>query len=103
MGNDASTQMMQDVIGRLSRIEIILETLSRRPSVKEFYTTDEVSAIMGKAPFTVREWCRQGRVRASKRESGRGHSKEWIVSHEELMRLQTEGLLPDADPYRHVR
>jgi hypothetical protein len=33
-------------------------------------------------------------VYASKRACGRGHAKEWIISHEELTRIQNEGLLP---------
>jgi hypothetical protein len=94
---------IQEVMGRLERIETILEILSRQRTVKEFYTTEEIATIMGKAPFTVREWCRQGRVVASKRDSGRGTFKEWIVSHDELMRLQSQGLLPLRSPYRHLR
>jgi len=57
-------------------------------------TTHEVAKVVGKAEFTVREWCRLGRVAASKRACGRGKFQEWIVSHEELTRLRNEGLLP---------
>jgi len=55
---------------------------------------------LGKAEFTVREWCRQGRVEAGKRPCGRGRSREWTVSHKELTRLRNEGLLPL--PYRRL-
>jgi predicted site-specific integrase-resolvase len=61
---------------------------------KEWFSTDEVAAALGKAPFTVREWCRHRRIRAKKRKSGRGNAKEWMISADELKRVQDEGLLP---------
>ena len=64
--------------------------------MKEWYSTAEVAAILGRAEFTVREWCRLGRVRAEKKKCGRGPASEWIVSHEELTRVRNEGLLPDV-------
>lgn len=84
---------------RLSRTESLIQEVhgflkNQRPT-KEWYTVKELTEILGKAEFTVREWCRLGRVNASKRECGRGNSQEWIVSHEELTRLQNEGLLPE--------
>lgn len=88
---------------RLQRIESALDRLLQQKTVKEWYTTEEVAAIVNKAPFTVREWCRHSRIHATKRDCGRGKTKEWIVSHEELMRLQVEGLLPERNVYRHVR
>lgn len=92
-----------ELIGRLMRIEAALERLLQQKTVKEWYTTDEVASIVHKAPFTVREWCRHGRINAAKRLCGRGKAKEWIVSHAELQRLQTEGLLADPTGYRHIR
>lgn len=95
--------LLSELLGRLSRIEIALGELLRQKTVKDWYTTEEVAVVLGKAPFTVREWCRHRRVHATKRDCGRGNSKEWIISREELMRIQTEGLLPEETPYRHVR
>ena len=79
---------------RLERIEQMLAALVEQKAIKDWYTTAEVGDILEKSEYTVREWCRQGRVRAAKRAAGRGRSKEWIVSHEELMRLKNQGLLP---------
>lgn len=61
---------------------------------KEWYSINEAAAALGKTPYTVREWARYGRINASKRASGRGRSKEWMVSHDELTRIRNEGLLP---------
>jgi len=92
-----------DLAQRLDRIEQMLQSIIEQRTIKDWYTTAEVAKILGKAEFTVREWCRLGRVRAEKKKCGRGASSEWIVSHEELTRVRNEGLLPEANPYRHVK
>ena len=78
---------------RLERIEESLRLLLKERITKKYYSTSDVAKILGKAEFTVREWCRNFRVKAEKRSCGRGHSKEWMISHEELERIQAEGLL----------
>ncbi len=62
--------------------------------VRDFYSTEQAAQFLGRANWTVREWCRLGRVHAEKRHSGRGRSQEWVISHAELLRIQKEGLLP---------
>jgi hypothetical protein len=99
---DGSIERIDEVLARLERIEAAVEALVSQKTVKEWYTTVEVAAIQGKAPFTVREWCRLGRVHAEKRDSGRGTTLEWIISHDELQRLRNHGLLP-IPQYRHYR
>jgi predicted site-specific integrase-resolvase len=79
---------------KLERIESLLALLVERQQTKEWYTTEELARLLGKAEFTVREWCRLGRIRAVKRQSGRGAYSAWVISHEELLRYQREGLLP---------
>ena len=88
---------MQDILilERLERIENALSVLVELRTVKDFYSTDEVAAILGKAEFTVREWCRRHRIHAQKRRSGRGKHQSWTIAHEELQRIQREGLLPE--------
>lgn len=78
----------------LARIEAKLDALAEKRAVQEFYSTADVARILGKAEWTVREWCRLGRVHAEKRACGRGSSREWMVSHDELQRIQSQGLLP---------
>ncbi len=79
---------------RLKKIEEALAVLVGRQVVKEWYTTVEVAKAIEKAEYTVREWCRLGRIRAKKKPCGRGKGGEWLVSHNELIRLRNEGLLP---------
>ncbi|MFO0840971.1 MAG: helix-turn-helix domain-containing protein [Gemmataceae bacterium] len=84
----------EDLALRLGRIEEMLTTLVEQRAVKDWYTVGEFSAIVKKAEFTIREYCRGGRIRA-KKASGRGRgSGEWLISHEELQRFRNEGPLP---------
>lgn len=91
-------EAMSELGERLGRIEGKLDKLAELVSVKnvtkEYYTTTEVAALMDREIYTVREWCRLGRVNAEKSPSGRGVDQEWRVAHAELVRLQNEGLLP---------
>ena len=84
----------QELDLRLQRIETALQTLLQQRVVRNFYSTADAAQLLGKAEFTVREWCRRGRVQAVKRACGRGSSLEWMIPHSELERLQAEGLLP---------
>ena len=88
--NDILTQLND----RLSRIEIALSD-GREPAFqKEWYSVAEAAEILGKSPFTVREWCRLDRINSMKRPCGRGNSSEWMISHREIERIQNKGLLP---------
>ena len=98
-----TTNEITAILDRLDRIESTLSVLAEQRTIKEWYTTAEIAKLLCKAEFTVREWCRLGRVRAQKKKCGRGVASEWIISHEELTRVRNEGLLPEVNPYRHVR
>lgn len=84
---------------RFERIEAMLANLKSQQPAKSCYTPAEFAAIAGKAEFTVREWCRLRRIHAEKRACGRGDSKEWMISHEELQRYLNNGLLPRPTRY----
>ena len=88
---------LQAIRSQLDRIEAELADLVRTRTVKDLYTVAEVARRLGKAEFTVRQWCRLGRVRAQKRACGRGPTQEWVIPHLELVRLENEGLLPLAE------
>ena len=79
---------------RLTRIEELLTRLVDTKTQKEYYSTSEVARLLSRAEFTVREWARNGRIWAEKRQCGRGNTKEWMISHVEVERIQNEGLLP---------
>jgi hypothetical protein len=85
---------MMTIEERLEKIETMLVVLVERQMVKEWYSVEELAQLLGKAEFTVREWCRLGRIHAEKRLSGRGAFPAWCISHEEFLRYQREGLLP---------
>lgn len=89
---------LRKVTERLSAIEAALDVLVHQKTVKDWYTTAEVAELLDKAEFTVREWCRHGRLAAEKRLSGRGPHPAWVVSHQELLRYRREGLLPIRTP-----
>ena len=92
-GQQEQIDQLQHLVRELSGL------ISAKKTVKESYTTMEVAAILGKKPYTVREWCRLQRVAASKAMCGRGCEEEWRISHEELERIQNEGLLPVPERY----
>jgi hypothetical protein len=79
---------------KLDRIEAMLAVLINRQAVREWYTTHEYAQAIGMAEFTVREYCRRGRLNAEKRASGRGAFRQWVLSHAELERYRRNGLLP---------
>lgn len=81
------------VCERLDRIEDLLRRLTQERVAQKSYSTADVAKLLDKSEFTVREWCRHQRIHAEKRPCGRGNSQEWMISHEELLRIQAEGLL----------
>jgi transposase len=83
---------------RLTNIEAMLAVLVERQIVREWHTTEQVAQLLGRAEYTVREWCRNGRVNAEKRMSGRGKYPAWVLSKAEILRIQREGLLPCRRP-----
>jgi hypothetical protein len=85
---------LDELFERLSAIEQALQLLVQRETAREWYTTEQFAQLAGKAEFTVREWCRYGRLNAKKQLSGRGAFPAWVISHQELLRYQREGLLP---------
>jgi hypothetical protein len=76
---------------KLNKIEAMLVLLVEGQS-REWYTTQEFARTVGKAEITIREHCRLGRLRAEKRQSGRGAYPQWVISHAELEYYRRNGL-----------
>ena len=79
---------------KLDNIFALLTVLVERQTVREWYSVEEFARIVGRSEFTCREYCRHGRIRAEKKDSGRGAYAAWAISHVELLRFQKEGLRP---------
>jgi excisionase family DNA binding protein len=90
----ALADQLDTLAARLDRIESALQALVERQRVRDYYTTEEAAKALGRSEYTVREWCRLGRIHAEKKGSGRGKYQSWVVCHDELLRVQREGLLP---------
>jgi hypothetical protein len=84
-------ESLSELDARISQLSGQLKPVSAR---KEWYSIAELATELGKAEFTVREWCRLKRINAHKRECGRGGKREWMIAEKELERIRNKGLLP---------
>jgi Helix-turn-helix domain len=83
---------LTEVCERLDELRAII-TAHLPGILQSWYGTAETAKQLGKSEYTVREWCRLGRINAQKRISGRGKHASWVISHDELQRICREGLL----------
>jgi hypothetical protein len=95
---NADENKIEEMNHRLTRIEASLELLVREKLTRDWYTTAEIARILDRSEFTVREYCRHGRIKAHKKDSGRGSYASWVISHGELLRFQKDGLIPIQKP-----
>ena len=91
------------ILKELKEVKAMLAVLVERQQVREWYSVEEFARIVGRAEYTCREWARQGRIRAEKKDSGRGAHASWSISHHELLRYQREGLLPIQSPRNRLQ
>lgn len=81
---------------QLREIREKLDMLLSAQAVREHYTVAQAAAILGRSEYRIRDHCRNGRIKASRRMESHGPHREWVISHEEVMRCQREGLRPLA-------
>ena len=98
--NLALTELIDEHFNRLyghlgKLVEEIAKMISQSTAeqAKEYYTVAEFAELVDRKPYTVRKWCHDGRIEGRKAGFGRGDYKEWRVSHRELTRYRSEGLL----------
>lgn len=64
------------------------------PATRTAYSVEEAAKLLQRAPYTVRQWCLDGRINATKRAERRGGAEVWSVPAGEVERYRNEGLLP---------
>jgi excisionase family DNA binding protein len=69
---------------------------------RTWFSIEEAAELLGKSPYTVREWCRAGRINARKTGEKRGSAEVWRISAQEMTRLREDGLL-EPDFHRNRR
>ena len=93
-----SVDLQPDIAAQLLDIQAklaeILGALASPRAARESYSTEEVAKLLGKSDYTVREYCRLGRINATKRQESRGGAALWSISAAEVARLKDHGLLP---------
>ena len=88
---DDREEVLEELVKRLERM---IEALVQAGIGKKYYTVDEFAELVDRAPFTVRQWCNFGQIRAERSMTRTGLSNKWTISAEEYVRFQREGLLP---------
>lgn len=77
-----------------SKIDDMRALIKDQRTIKDWYSVNEVAAIVKRAAWTVREWCRDGRIDARKRETGRGDTLDWEIPRTGLEHYREHGLRP---------
>ena len=110
MSLDGLGALLRDVAAKLAQLQErqaemaaklteLRDLIVGQRTIQESYSPAEVAQVLGKKPYTVREWCRLHRIKATKRPYGRGDADEWEICHEELERIKAHGLLPIPTKY----
>jgi hypothetical protein len=101
-----STTLEKPSVDRIDQIDAkldrVLDLLRDRSEVRQHFSVEECAPKLNKSAYTIREWCRMGRINAFKCNDKRGDSAAWRVSAEEISRILDFGLLP-IDPSRNTK
>jgi hypothetical protein len=92
--------VLAEIQNTLARIESKLDAPTAAPAPRTpatprlSYSVEEAAGLLSKRPYTVREWCRNGQINATKGSERRGESALWRISADEIERYRNDGLLP---------
>lgn len=89
--SDSLVQLLSEVQQLQEQLLLLLGDIS---ALQSWYSPAEFASLVERTPYSVREWCRGGRLHARKRRVGRGGKLEWEISAAELKRYRNHGLLP---------
>ena len=86
---------------KLDAIRAEMEPKSSNPAPERlWFKVGEAAKKLRKSEYTVREWCRDGRINACKGEARRGREQLWMIHRDEIQRFELYGSLP-FDPTRN--
>jgi excisionase family DNA binding protein len=97
---DGLRTVLTEIRSELANLTAIRQELQTRQAAspatetRAYYSVEEVAKILGKSAYTVRQWCNEGRLNATKRIERRGRNALWSIPATEIARYQNEGLLP---------
>lgn len=88
-------EQLKNVYIRVLNIEAMLKRIVEQRQVTGDFTVAEFAEAVGRRPYTVREWCRLGRINARKAPGAKkGDEEGWRIPHAEYERYRNDGLLP---------
>jgi len=94
---------VDDLRSQLAAVHAAIQPQHAAPTeLREWYSVEEVAAQLGRRPYTVREWCRNGQINAAKKAERRGGATLWMISAQEVARYRDEGLLPISPDRNNV-
>jgi hypothetical protein len=81
------TDQLAKLESQVAEIRDLLKRQINTGVAREVYSVNEVADRTGYKPWTIRQACNRKRLKATKGDDGR-----WRIPHEELIRLQEQGL-----------
>jgi Helix-turn-helix domain len=92
-------ESVEDMRTMMKELFIRYDQLEKRLNLsveKESYTVEQAGELLNRKPWTVRQWCNKGQVKGAYKVHGKGRTGEWRILHEEIIRLQNNGPLPEG-------
>jgi hypothetical protein len=103
----ATTEDIDALKGQIADLKelmakVVAGNTASAPARPTSYSVKGAAAALGRAPYTVGEWCRLGQCHAYKLRGWKaGRHDRWRISAEEVDRIRAEGLLP-VEPSRNA-